>query len=181
MYLRRGLTYTFKIEGGNDPRSAEFYHPFIITDEPVGGYYRMNEKQRSEVRVLAGVKFTRKRVPQPINNVGRKCVWEHGLGGDRRRDDEFKSFSEFRNSLSLSCQEDSEPALLQVTPNVTWPDVVYYNSYSTPYMGWKIHIVDNFRQKPRRSGFGAASHSLPSAVSLLTCALLALGAEFIRV
>ena len=44
----------------------------------------------------------------------RKCVWEHGQGGDRRRDDEFKSFSEFRNSLSLSCQEDSEPALLQV-------------------------------------------------------------------
>ena len=57
IYLRRGLTYTFKvrrcniinllllinfsqIEGGNDPRSAEFYHPFIITDEPVGGYYR---------------------------------------------------------------------------------------------------------------------------------------------
>ena len=31
----------------------------------------MNEEQRSEVRVLAGVKFTRKRVPQPINNVGR--------------------------------------------------------------------------------------------------------------
>ena len=54
-----------------------------------------------------------------------------------------------------------------MTPNVTWPDVVYYNSYSTPYMGWKIHIVDNFRQKPRRSGFGAASHSLPSAASLL--------------
>jgi len=181
IYLRRGLTYTFKIEGGNDPRSAEFYHPFIITDEPVGGYYRMNEKQRSEVRVLAGVKFTRKLVPQPINNVGRKCVWEHGQGGDRRRDDEFKSFSEFRNSLSLSCQEDSEPALLQVTPNVTWPDVVYYNSYSTPYMGWKIHIVDNFRQKPRRSGFGAASHSLPSAVSLLACALLSLGAGIIRV
>ena len=69
----------------------------------------------------------------------------------------------------------------QVTPNVTWPDVVYYNSYSTPYMGWKIHIVDNFRQKPRRSGFGAASHSLPSAVSLLACALLSLGAGIIRV
>ena len=43
IYLRRGLTYTFKVEGGNNPRSAEFYHPFIITDEPVGGYYRSSQ------------------------------------------------------------------------------------------------------------------------------------------
>ena len=98
-------------------------------------FFRMNEEQRSEIRVLAGVKFTRRHIPNPVNNVGRwaeiwgwsavsvwltlliprKCVWEHGPAGDRRRDDEFKSFSEFRNSLSLSCQEDSKPALLQVT------------------------------------------------------------------
>ena len=93
--------------------------------------FRMSEKQRSEIRVLAGVKFTRRHVPNPVDNVGRygerngedgdncecdgrKCVWEHGPGGDRRRDDEFKTFSEFRNSLGLSCEEDSEPALLQV-------------------------------------------------------------------
>jgi len=176
IYLRRGLTYTFKVEGGNNPRSAEFYHPFIITDEPVGGYYRMSEKQRSEIRVLAGVKFTRRHVPNPVDNVGRKCVWEHGPGGDRRRDDEFKTFSEFRNSLGLSCEEDSEPALLQVTPNITWPDVVYYNSYTTPYMGWKIHIVDNFRQKPRRPGFGAASLARPAAASLLVSLVISVRA-----
>ena len=96
----------------------------------------MSEKQRSEIRVLAGVKFTRRHVPNPVDNVGRygdhnngedgdncecddrKCVWEHGPGGDRRRDDEFKTFSEFRNSLGLSCEEDSEPALLQVRAGV---------------------------------------------------------------
>ena len=49
LYLRRGLTYTFKIEGGGNPRSAEYYHPFIITDEPVGGYDRLTEKQRCRV------------------------------------------------------------------------------------------------------------------------------------
>merc|ERR1719474_1890105 len=76
----------------------------------------------------------------------------------------FKTFSEFRNSLALTCDE-GEPALLQVTPNVTWPDVVYYNSYTTPYMGWKIHIVDNFRQRPRS---GSASEKLPAAVTLMT-------------
>jgi len=165
LYLRRGLTYTFKIEGGNNPRSEDYYHPFIITDEPVGGYYRMTEEQRSQVRVLAGVKFTIRKVPNPVNNVGRKCVWEHGLYGDRRRDDEFKTFSEFRNSLGLTCDE-GEPALLQVTPNVTWPNVVYYNSYTTPYMGWKIHIVDNFRQRPRSGS--ASERRRPAAVTLMT-------------
>jgi hypothetical protein len=48
-----------KVEGGSNPRSAEFYHPFVITDEPMGGYDRLSEKQKDEVRVLAGVEFTR--------------------------------------------------------------------------------------------------------------------------
>ena len=108
----------------------------------------------------------------------RKCVWEHGPGGDRRRDDEFKTFSEFRNSLELYCDEEGEPALLQVTPNITWPDVVYYNSYTTPYMGWKIHIVDNFRQKPR-SRFGAATHSRPAAGCLITGLVISLLTRYI--
>ena len=49
LYLRRGLQYTFKIEGGNNAASAEFYHPFIITDEPVGGYNRLTKEQKSKV------------------------------------------------------------------------------------------------------------------------------------
>jgi len=152
LYLRRGLTYTFKVEGGSNPRSAEFYHPFIITDEPVGGYVRLSEKQRSKIRVLAGVKFTRRTIPLPENNAGRLCKWEHSDQGDRRRDDEFNTFQRFRNNLNLQCEE-GEAALLKVTPSVEWPDVVYYHSYTTPYMGWKINIVDNFRRKP---SFGSA-------------------------
>jgi len=50
--------------------------------------------------------------------------------------------------------EEGDVALLEVRPNVTWPDVVYYHSYTTPYMGWKIHIVDNFRHRP---SFGSAN------------------------
>ena len=46
------------MQGGSNPNSAEFYHPFIITDEHVGGYDRLTEEQRKNVRVLAGVEFT---------------------------------------------------------------------------------------------------------------------------
>jgi hypothetical protein len=45
-----------------------------------------------------------------------------------------------------------EPAILEVTPNTTWPDVVYYNSFTHADMGWKIHIVDSYT---------SASRSLP--------------------
>jgi hypothetical protein len=57
---------------------------------------------------------------------------------------------------------------LQVTPNLTWPDVVYYHSYTTPYMGWKIHILDTYRHKP---SFGT---SPPSPANPLLILLLLL-------
>jgi len=168
LYLRRGLTYTFKIEGGNNPRSAEYYHPFIITDEPTGGYDRLDKNQTAKIRVLAGVTFTRRGLARPVNNAGRLCRWQHTSTGDRRRDDEFPTFQRFRNHLDLNCEE-GEAALLTVTPNVTWPDTVYYHSYTTPYMGWKIHVVDNFRSKP---DFTPANASVPSVLSFTLVTIL---------
>ena len=81
----------------------------------------------------------------------------------------ISSTQRFRNNLELRCN-DGDAALLVIEPNVTvsptvpttvpwgtvpttvpltvlfqWPDTVYYHSYTTPYMGWKIHIIDSFR------------------------------------
>jgi len=176
LYMRRGLPYTFKIEGGNNAGSAEYYHPFIITDEPVGGYNRLSDEQKSKIRVLAGVEYTgnhwrgasRRGVARPTNNGGRLCRWQHPTSGDRRRDDEFPTFERFRNNLELRCDE-GEAALLEVVPNVTWPDTVYYHSYTTPYMGWKIRVVDSFRRRP---SFGSATR--PSALVALGLSLLVL-------
>lgn len=42
----RGKTYTFVVEGGHDPDVAAKYHPFYITDDPVGGYeYKSDEEK----------------------------------------------------------------------------------------------------------------------------------------
>lgn len=51
IYLVRGKTYTFVVEGGLDPDVPAKYHPFYITDDPIGGYeYKTDEEK--EVRLL---------------------------------------------------------------------------------------------------------------------------------
>lgn len=145
LYLRRGLTYAFRVEGGNDPYSPDYYHPFVITSDATGGFERFSDEQKNEVRILAGVEFTRRGVVRTTAS-GRLCLWKHRPGEDRRLDDNYLTFERYRNSLELECEE-GEPAILEVTPNVTWPDVVYYQSFTHPYMGWKINVVDNFNTR----------------------------------
>lgn len=47
IYLVRGKTYTFVVEGGLDSDVPAKYHPFYITDDPVGGYeYKTDEEKK---------------------------------------------------------------------------------------------------------------------------------------
>lgn len=43
----RGKTYTFVVEGGNDPETPAKYHPFYITDDPVGGFEYKTEEEKA--------------------------------------------------------------------------------------------------------------------------------------
>ncbi|XP_049807880.1 protein Skeletor, isoforms B/C [Schistocerca nitens] len=153
LWLRRGLTYSFSVYGGNNPHSAETYHPFIITDEPHGGYDRLSEQAQRKVRVLAGVEFTRRGQPKPTT-AGPLCIGKHN-NRDRRLDDDFETFKKFNRSLIFTC-EKGDPAVLKITPNTSWPDVVYYHSYTHPNMGWKIHIVDSY-YPPQAAGTARAT------------------------
>ncbi|XP_044727087.1 protein Skeletor, isoforms B/C, partial [Chrysoperla carnea] len=142
LWLRRGLTYVFRVFGGNNPHSAELYHPFIITDEPHGGFDRLTDLAQGRVRVLAGVEFTRRGRPKPTAS-GPLCLAKHRESKDRRLDDDFPTFQKYNRTLVWTCESGS-PAMLEVTPNTSWPDVVYYNSFTHSNMGWKIHIVDSY-------------------------------------
>lgn len=148
LYLQRGLTYSFVVEGGAVPQNLEHYHPFVITNDPLGGYWRLPEdgSARSSVKIYAGVSYTFRGQPR-ADATGRLCLWSHGEGADPRLDDNFGSFERFRNSLHLDCQKDLNPAVLTVKPNISWPDVVYYQSFTSPYMGWKINIVEDFSNR----------------------------------
>lgn len=165
IYMRRGLTYAFKVRGGNNPHSVEHYHPMIITDEPIGGFDKLSDKEQKEVRVLAGVEFSRRGRSKPTT-AGPLCLLKYPPEHDRRLDDNFMTYRKFHLSLKPDC-DNADPATLEVTPNSSWPDVVYYNSFTQRNMGWKIHIIDSFT----RPGFtDAGSINLISKSLILLCA-----------
>lgn len=110
LQLRRGLTYSFKVShahrpplpvgvvsksfityhrqvfGGNDPHSANEYHPLIVTAEPTGGLERLSEAAQRAARVLAGVHYTRRgrlaptagqSLRTPVHRTIHPVVWHY--------------------------------------------------------------------------------------------------------
>lgn len=169
IWMRRGFTYAIRIYGGNNPHSAELYNPLIISDEPNGGLERRSEEANRHIRVLAGVQYTLRGQPRPTT-AGPLCLARHN-GVDRRLDDDFPTFRKFNKSLVTTC-EPGEPAILEVTPNTTWPDIVYYNSYTHMNMGWKIHIVDTFNTQYSLANFRFSTPNFLLIISLSACLLL---------
>ena len=51
IYVVRGKTYTFVVEGGDDKEFPAGYHPFYITDDKEGGYEFKSERERRRSRV----------------------------------------------------------------------------------------------------------------------------------
>lgn len=162
IHVQRGKTYTFRIEGGDAyDKSYRFYHPFYITDEPYGGYLLQNITQRNQQKVLAGLQFEKapgqapkqkNNKPQPLSHplmigkplptsVGRLCAWLPDDINLIRKAESHQSFAQFRSKLNYTCLS-GEPGVVQWTPNISTPDVVYYQSYTQRNMGWKIIVRD---------------------------------------
>lgn len=60
LQLRRGLQYTFRVWGGDDPHSAAEYHPLVVTAAPAGGLERLPAAAQRAARLLAGAHFSRR-------------------------------------------------------------------------------------------------------------------------
>jgi len=145
IHVVRGKTYTFVIEGGDDPGQTAAYHPFYITDDPEGGYEFKTKEQRRKVRVFAGIQETRGRGrgggSEPTA-TGRLCEWKEDPSEPASK---FKSFGGYQRSLTLECHE-GQPGIIQWTPDEDTPDLVYYQCYTHRYLGWKIHVMDQCNQ-----------------------------------
>ncbi|KAG1654628.1 Protein Skeletor, isoforms B/C [Nymphon striatum] len=168
IYVKRGNTYSFVVEAGNNPHDALFYHPLYITENPYGALSDLNQKEieAEKLKIITGIKFSRRGRIQPTT-AGRLCLWK--LDKYTSLDaDNFPSFARFRGEMTLHC-DTGNSATLKWTPNITTPDTLYYQSYSHPSMGWKINVVDEFDSEFFSS---AVKINLNLALFCLTCFIL---------
>ncbi|RWS18503.1 Skeletor: isoforms D/E-like protein 1, partial [Leptotrombidium deliense] len=142
LYVKRGKTYTFRVEGGNNPHNAYAYHPMYISNDQFGGFVKYTEAERKNIQVYVGIDFDKKGRPSPTS-AGRLCLWSYFSHMDPRKADDFPTFIQFRNQLNYTC-ERGQTSLLQWTPNASTPDVVYYQSYTQRNMGGVILVFDDF-------------------------------------
>ena len=71
----RGETYTFSVEGGDNPANNARYHPFYLTSDSEGGYFQKDAAGRAAETVYAGVDAAG-------NPTARTCVCVLLLGRD---------------------------------------------------------------------------------------------------
>ncbi|XP_025266940.1 protein Skeletor, isoforms B/C isoform X2 [Camponotus floridanus] len=134
----RGKRYTFVVEGGSDPDVPARYHPFYITDDPIGGYQHKTAEEKAKVKIFAGVLRQRgKLIP---TGTGRLCNWVPDQ--NQPLADEFASFGAYQRTLTLEC-DHGEPGIVEWTPDENTPDTVYYQCYTHRYLGWKINVLDS--------------------------------------
>ncbi|KAG7191125.1 hypothetical protein KM043_007157 [Ampulex compressa] len=133
----RGKTYTFYVEAGEDVETPARYHPFYITDDPIGGYLHKTPEEKAKVKIFAGVR--RQRGSVEPTGTGRFCNWVPDP--DQPLADEFATFGAYQRTLTLVC-EPGEPGLVQWTPDENTPDTVYYQCFTHRYLGWKINVHD---------------------------------------
>lgn len=138
IHVVRGKTYTFVVEGGNNPDIPAKYHPFYITDDPVGGYEHKREEEKKNIRIFAGVHRSRSGQIAPTG-VGRLCNWTPDVDGPLA--DDYQSFGAYQRTLTLKC-DPGEPGVITWKPDRSTPDTVYYHCFTHRYLGWKIHVHD---------------------------------------
>lgn len=137
LYLERGQTYTFYVEGGDDKTNPARYHPFYITDSKEGGYGQKTEREQKKQKVYAGVAFDSEGYPVPTA-AGKYCEWTHNTV-DMSLSSE--TFEQYMKTLHLKCDTNGEPAVLNWTVPEETPNLLYYQCFTHNNLGWKIHVV----------------------------------------
>ena len=73
---------------------------------------------------------------------GRLCVWQVNTSLPEKFEENV-DFAQFQKTLTLKCDETSQPAAFQWTPDANTPDNLYYQCFTHRWLGWKIRVVDS--------------------------------------
>ncbi|KAK3890404.1 hypothetical protein Pcinc_005655 [Petrolisthes cinctipes] len=157
IFVERGQTYHFTVYGGNNRLNQARYHPLYITNSSVGGFSDKTHAEQQKERIFAGVSYSKMGMPEPTA-VGSLCEWRHN-GQDAWRIS--RTFEEYAMTLYPDCHDSHTPGFLVWTVTQDTPDLVYYQCYNHPNMGWKIHVVNNGYKSKREGGNGGGLPSRP--------------------
>lgn len=123
--LRRNVTYTFLVSGGDDPVVSGNYHPFYITDDVNGGYAQLTEADQQGITIYAG--------PEE----GPLCQYMSSADPNS-----YSTFEDYKTTLTKDCAP-GDPGVLEWTVPIDAPDLLYYQCYTHRFLGWKIHVTDS--------------------------------------
>ena len=163
--MRRGTTYRFLVNGGDDPTSTAQYHPLYLTDSLDGGFAQRTPLEQADETIFAGVEITGETAEgvTGYTATAEGAICEY-TGGTDTEDALSKSFPEFFATLDTDCAEDQTvidgAGVLEFTPDENTPDLLYYQCVTHRNLGWEIRVIDadapsrlqvsceNLREKP---------------------------------
>ena len=140
VYVLRGSTVKFDVNGGDSPSNRAEYHLLYITSSNVGGISSLlDADQEITETVYAGLAYNRESSSVTDLTVGPYCEWEEtqGSGGN------FNTFKAYRETLRYSCSANVAVGSFEWTTDNDTSDVVYYQCATHPLYGWKIRVVNS--------------------------------------
>lgn len=141
VYLRRGTTYQFRVNGGTD-------NPLYLTNSPYGGYSQLSPAERAAEEVYAGVTATWWDSNGGVTNYvangnGPLCLYEPTTASAGAQ---LSTYEEYFATLDSSCSSDTwllnQGGIVEFTPDQWTPDVIYYQSVNFYNLGYKIYVID---------------------------------------
>ena len=146
--MRRGTTYRFLVNGGNDETSSAQHHPLYLTDSLSGGYAQRTPAERASENVFAGIEIQEETADGVVafsaTAQGTICEYTASPSSEAALD---LSFPDYFETLNTECANDenvaSSAGMLEFTPDETTPDLLYYQCVTHRNLGWKIRVIDS--------------------------------------
>ncbi|KAI6661504.1 Protein Skeletor, isoforms B/C isoform X2 [Oopsacas minuta] len=165
VYVLRGTTVTFHVNGGNDPADSARYHPLYITNSNEGGISALALAELTITEtVLAGLGYNEVSETVSDLSVGPYCEWTETQGNG----DNFNTFEEYKNTLVYSCGSSVTSGSFEWTPDSNTSDLVYYQCATHRLLGWKINVVNSLDTCYQMAGITTATTSTTGPITSTT-------------
>jgi hypothetical protein len=133
IYVERGKSYAFRVQGGNNPARKKSFHPLYITDHPEGGYGLKVTAEKKLETIYAGVdNFGGAEHP---TGAGPLCEYVPKSGEDKAAESE--TFRDYFRSLDMACERKGEYGWVNWTVGPATPDLVYYQGWNS-LNSWQV-------------------------------------------